>query len=196
MTNHEKRGGLLGLETRTDTDKRTLVGYAAVYNSDTVIADYFVERIAPGAFDKTIAGDVRALFNHDPGRVIGRTKSGTLRLSVDSRGLKFEVDVPNTSDGNDLLELVGRGDITGCSFGFEVTRQEWDETGKMPVRTILEVSLAEISPCTFPAYDDTTIALRSLESARKEARQSNFVAASRRVSERKARAEARFRRIE
>ena len=203
MIEFEKRGHL-GVETRADDGKRTLTGYAALFNSDATIGDYFVERIAAGAFDKAITGDVRALVDHDTGRVIGRTKSGTLRLAVDSRGLKVEIDVPDTRDGNDLWVLVERGDISGMSFGFRVTKQEWDETGDLPIRTILEVELYEVSAVAFPAYDDTTLAKRSLESARQERetldkdaekRAADAAAARRRVAERQARQEQQFRGI-
>lgn len=166
MKNIEKRTSLEGVEVRAADDKRTLAGYAAVFNSDTDIGGWWTERIAPGAFTETIAGDVRALVDHDSGRVIGRTKSGTLRLSEDSKGLRIEVDVPNTSDGNDLWTLVERGDISGMSFGFMVTKQEWDETGDVPVRTIQKVELFEVSAVAFPAYDDTTIGKRALEEHR------------------------------
>ncbi len=88
MTDIEKRGGALGVEFRSESDKRTLTGYAVVWNSDTTIGDYFVERIAPGAFTKALRGDILALVNHDTGRVVGRTRSGTLRLAEDSHGLK------------------------------------------------------------------------------------------------------------
>ncbi|MBB6299915.1 HK97 family phage prohead protease [Rhizobium leucaenae] len=163
MTNVEKRGGTLGVETRAEGDKRTLTGLAAVFNSDADIGGYWVERIEPGAFTKSLSNDVRALINHDTGRVVGRTRSGTLRLSEDAQGLRFELDLPNTSDGNDLWELVSRGDISGVSFGFCVTNQSWDESVEPAVRTIKQVDLFEISPCAFPAYDDTTIGVRSLE---------------------------------
>jgi uncharacterized protein len=200
MTNIEKRGGALGVEVRADEGKRTLVGYAAVFNSDAVIGDSFVERIAPGAFDRTIGGDVLALYNHDMGRVLGRTKSGTLRLSVDTRGLKVEIDVPETMDGRDLWTLVERGDISGMSFGFSVTKQEWDETGDMPKRTILEAELYEVTATANPAYADTTLAARSLEAARAEAgseeqKARNAAAAQRRIAERKARHDQRIRGI-
>ncbi|MGH0354626.1 HK97 family phage prohead protease, partial [Sinorhizobium meliloti] len=124
---------------------------------------WWIERIAPGAFAEAIAGDVRALVDHDAGRVIGRTKSGTLRLSEDSRGLAVEVDVPDTTDGNDLWTLVERGDISGMSFGFAVKHDEWDETGEMPIRTIHKVELYEVSAVAWPAYDDTELGKRSLQ---------------------------------
>ncbi|MBS7737932.1 MULTISPECIES: HK97 family phage prohead protease [unclassified Chelatococcus] len=197
MTEFEKRGGTLGVEARDDDSKRTLIGYAAVFNSDTTIGDYFVERIAPGAFDAALNADVRALVNHDTGRVVGRTKSGTLRLSADSRGLRVEIDVPDTVDGRDLWTLVQRGDISGMSFGFSVTKQEWDESGDRPVRTILGVDLFEVSAVAFPAYDDTSLAMRSLEAIRTdgERRRSNATAARRRIAERKAHMEQSIRGI-
>jgi HK97 family phage prohead protease len=204
MTMEIEKRGVLGVETRAEDDKRTLAGYAAVFNSDTSIGDYFIERIDPAAFDKAITGDVRALVDHDTGRVIGRTKSGTLRLAVDTKGLKVEIDVPDTRDGNDLWTLVQRGDISGMSFGFRVTKQEWDETGDLPVRTILEVELFEVSAVAFPAYDDTTLAMRSLEAMRNEGaaalaeakKQADAAAARRRVlSVRKAKHEQSIRGI-
>lgn len=204
MTDIEKRGGLHGVEARADDEKRTLVGYAAVFNSDTTIGDWWIERIAPGAFAGTITSDIRALVDHDMGRVIGRTKSGTLRLKEDDKGLHVEIDVPNTTDGNDLWTLVERGDISGMSFGFRVTKQEWDETGDMPVRTIQAIELFEVSAVAFPAYDDTSIGKRSLEAAKTEAeaartaeqrKAENKAAAERRVAGKKAAMEQKFRGI-
>ncbi|MDX0512561.1 HK97 family phage prohead protease [Sinorhizobium medicae] len=172
MKNIEKRGGTLGVETRAGDEKRTLVGYAAVFDVSADIGGWWIERIAPGAFAEAIAGDVRALVDHDAGRVIGRTKSGTLRLSEDSRGLAVEVDVPDTTDGNDLWTLVERGDISGMSFGFAVKHDEWDETGEMPIRTIHKVELYEVSAVAWPAYDDTELGKRSLQEWR-DARSGN-----------------------
>lgn len=167
MTKIEKRTSLEVVEVRAaDDGKRTLVGYAAVFNSRTDIGGWWTEQIAPGAFSETIKGDVRALVDHDMGRVIGRTKSGTLRLAEDDRGLRVEIDVPNTTDGNDLWELVERGDISGMSFGFHVTKQEWDETVDPPLRTIQTVELLEVSAVAFPAYDDTELGKRALQEHR------------------------------
>lgn len=205
MTNIEKRGGVHGVETRATDGKRTLVGYAAVWNSDTTIGDYFVERIAPGAFSKAIGGDILALYDHDMGRVLGRTRSKTLRLSEDNHGLKVEIDVPDTSDGNDLWTLVGRGDVAGMSFSFRATKQEWDESGDMPHRTVLEAELYEVTATANPAYSDTTLAARSLEAARAEAeharkaaekRTADAAAAKRRIAERQALQEQRIRGIQ
>lgn len=205
MTNIEKRGGLLGVETRADGDKRTLAGYAAVFNSPADIGGAWVERITPGAFSGAIGGDVCAFVNHDSGRVIGRTKSGTLRMSEDNHGLRVEIDVPNTTDGNDLWALVERGDISGMSIGFMVTKQEWDETTEPPTRTISKVDLFEVSAVAFPAYKDTSIGKRSLEAAHLEAeaakaeeerKKENDMAAKRRIAERRARQEQRIRGIQ
>ncbi|RWN58748.1 HK97 family phage prohead protease [Mesorhizobium sp.] len=205
MTNIEKRGGVLGVQTRAADGKRTLIGYAAVWNSDTTIGDYFVERIAPGAFSKAIGGDILALYDHDMGRVLGRTRSKTLRLSEDNHGLKVEIDVPDTSDGNDLWTLVERGDVAGMSFAFRATKQEWDESGDMPHRTVLEAELYEVTATANPAYPDTTLAARSLEAARLEAerarkdaekRAADAAAAKRRIAERQALQEQRIRGIQ
>lgn len=177
----EKRSLIRPLEVRAAGAAKTVAGYAAIFNSETDIAGMFRERIAPGAFSDSLNDDVRALFDHDWGRVIGRTASNTLRLAQDEVGLAVEIDLPDTADGRDLAVLIERGDISGMSFGFEVTKQVWDETGDTPLRTIEQVKLWEVSAVALPAYDDTSIAMRSLEAARKEVRQHNFNAAATRI---------------
>ncbi|MBX5010886.1 HK97 family phage prohead protease [Rhizobium lentis] len=203
-TEIEKRSLIADVEHRAADDKRTLVGYAAVFERLADIGGYFQEKIAPGAFTDAIKGDIRALVDHDMGRVIGRTKSGTLRLQEDGKGLRVEIDVPDTTDGNDLWVLVERGDISGMSFGFRVTKETWDETGDVPVRTIEKLNLLEVSAVAWPAYDDTTIGLRSLEAARAEGgeredaekrKAENAAAARRRIAEREARQEQQIRGI-
>lgn len=191
----EKRTLSKAPEIRADDKGKKIGGYAAVFNSQADIGDYFREIIAPGAFAKTLLGDVRALIDHDSGRVIGRTTAKTLRLVEDNVGLAVEIDLPDTNDGRDLATLIERGDISGMSFGFIVTKQTWDETGDVPVRTIQEVELQEVSVVAFPAYDDTSIAMRSLDEVRKEKKTHNFNAAARRVSARRAASEAKFRKI-
>jgi len=158
------------VEVRAAQNGRTIGGYAAVFNSTADIGGSFREVIAPGAFASAMSADVRALIDHDSGRVIGRTTAGTLRLSEDATGLAVEIDLPDTTDGRDLAVLMERGDVSGMSFGFIVTKQTWDETGPIPTRTIEAVDLREVSVVAFPAYDDTSIALRDLDSARKETR--------------------------
>jgi len=171
-------------------------GYAALFNTQTDIGGYFREAIAPGAFAETLTkADVRALIDHDSGRVIGRSKAGTLRLTEDATGLLAEIDLPDTTDGRDLAVQLERGDISGMSFGFYVTKEEWDETGDMPVRTILKAELLEVSAVAFPAYPDTTLALRSLEEARKDQRRKNFSAAAYRLRA-KAHLDLRTRKVE
>lgn len=165
-----------------DAGKMTVAGYAAVFGEIADIGGYFREKLSPGAFAKSLkTADVRAYFGHNRGRVLGRKSAGTLRLREDDKGLAVEIDLPDTSDGRDARTLIERGDITGMSFGFFVTRQEWDETGDIPVRTIHEVELDEVSIVSEPAYEGTSIAMRSLDAARKERRQQNFSAAARRL---------------
>lgn len=195
----ERRALTSPIEVRASDKGRTIGGYAAVFNSETDIGGYFREKIAPGAFAPALKGDVRALFDHDSAHVLGRTKSGTLRLSEDDKGLAVEIDLPDTQTARDLTASMERGDIDGMSFGFRVTKQEWDETQDPPLRTIQEVELLEVSVVTFPAYDDTEIALRDLESARSEAEKAraerNAKRAEARIAERKAAAEQKFRKI-
>ncbi len=178
----EKRSLVKPVETRADGGKTTVIGYAAIFGEEAEIGEWFTEVIARGAFTKSLlTADVRAYFAHDSGRVLGRVSAGTLRLKEDDKGLAVEIDLPDTSDGRDVRTLIDRGDITGMSFGFFVYRQEWDETVSPPKRTILEVELREVSIVSEPAYDGTSVALRSLDEARRERRQQNFNAAASRL---------------
>lgn len=179
MQQREVRALAAPIEVRADS--RTATGYAAVYNSIADIGGYFNEQIAPGAFDGTLGGDVRALFNHDTAHVLGRTIAGTLRLASDDRGLAVEIDMPDTAMARDLAVSMTRGDISGMSFGFNVTKQTWDESGPVILRTIEAVELFEVSIVTFPAYDATDVAVRSLEQYKREQRTHNFNAAARRL---------------
>ncbi len=141
---------------------RKLEGYAATFNNTATIGGRFVETIARGAFAATLRsqGDILALVDHDPGRVLARTRSGTLRLSEDSKGLAFTLDVPDTSHGRDVLALAERGDLGGMSFGFTAV----DEHRDGDRRELRAVELHEISVVlAWPAYDGTVIQARSLE---------------------------------
>lgn len=192
----EIRSVVLPVERRADGDKVTLTGYAAIFGEQAEIGYYFTEVIAAGAFAETLkTADVRAYFDHDRGRVLGRTSAGTLRLREDNRGLAVEIDLPDTTDGRDVRTLVERGDISGMSFSFDAVKQEWDETTDPPTRTVREVRLYEVSVVSEPAYTGTSVALRSRDEARKERRQTNFSAASARIAARRAAAENRFRNI-
>lgn len=164
----ERRALLDVPQVREGTTGKTAVGYAALFNSDADIGGYWVERITPGAFSATIDADVRALVDHDTGRVIGRTSAGTLRLAQDGKGLAVEIDLPDTSDGRDMAVQLALGNLTGMSFGFVVTKQTWDETVEPPVRTIEAVDLHEVSIVAFPAYEATEVALRSSDAVRSE----------------------------
>lgn len=191
---HELRSVVLPVERRAEGDGLGMVaGYAAVFGEWADVGGWFEETIARGAFTNTLrTADVRAYFDHDRGRVLGRTSAGTLRLKEDDRGLHAEIDLPDTSDGRDVSTLIERGDISGMSFGFRVLRQEWDETTDPERRTILEVELREVSIVSEPAYDGTSIALRSLEAIKQERRQHP---AHRRIEARRAEMEQKIRRI-
>lgn len=143
-------------------EPRRLVGYAAVFNVETNIGGWFRERIRPGAFRRSIerGDDVRALWNHDPSHVLGRTKSGTLTLREDERGLLVEIIPPDTQLGRDLVTLVERGDVSQMSFGFVPIVEEWESRDGQEVRTLVEVDLFDVSLVTFPAYDATSISAR------------------------------------
>ncbi|QFT00494.1 Caudovirus prohead protease [Labrenzia sp. THAF191b] len=179
----ETRCVVRAVEARAADDGRmTVAGYAAVFNRDADIGGCFIETLLPGAFARSISEkDVLAFFNHDRGRVLGRKSAGTLRLREDSKGLAVEIDLPDTSDGRDVKALVERGDLSGMSFGFHVTKEQWDDNGDVPKRTVMEVELIEVSAVSLPAYDGTSLAMRSLEAARADRRQKNFSAAQRRL---------------
>jgi hypothetical protein len=137
-----------------------LAGYAAVFDDPSVPLP-FVERIAPGAFRKTLSEtpDVRLLINHE-GLPVARTKNGTLTLTEDSRGLYMDAEIADTSEGRDLYKLVERGDVDQMSFAFRVIRQKWSEDRSQ--RTLIELSLADgdVSVVTYPAYPTTTVEAR------------------------------------
>lgn len=153
------------LETRVAPEMkisgRKLEGYAALFHSEAKIAD-FREIIAPGAFTRTLRDnkDIVALQDHDAKRLLGRTSSGTLKLTEDARGLSFSIDVPDTAAGRDVLALAERGDIGGMSFGFRVPKdgERWDGNK----RTLSTIDLVEVSVVSaFPAYSGTSCMARS-----------------------------------
>lgn len=150
----------------SDPDQPTTIqGYAAVFDSPGQ-GPYWTEELDPHCFDAVMASnpDVRALFNHNPDHVLGRTASGTLALSIDARGLAYTINPPDTQLANDLMVSLRRKDITGSSFGFVVARDQWtdNEDGTI-TRTILEIDqLLDVSPVTYPAYDAANAQARSL----------------------------------
>lgn len=157
----------LGRELRVVTDdagQKTLTGYAVVYNSRSVDLGGFQEVVDPAAFTRTLreSPDVYALYAHASPFVVGRTKSGTLSLASDEHGLRFTCTPPDTSVARDMLTLIERGDVDGCSFGFMTRRDRWeDEPAGTVLRTLLDVDLDEISITPFPAYPETSVSLRS-----------------------------------
>lgn len=148
-----------------------LAGYAAIYGAWSADLGGFVERVAPGAFDRSLAEaqHVTALWEHEGRHVLGRVGAGTLRIASDAVGLPFEVDLPPTTAGRDLAELVERRDVAGASFGFRVRDggQSWSFEDGQARRTLTNVDLHEITVCAMPAYVDTTVALRSLQRKRR-----------------------------
>lgn len=163
--NRQMRTASTAFTTRDDNGALAIEGYFAVFNSNYEIAPGLSESIAPGAFDNTLSGDIRALINHDTTLVLGRTKANTLQLRVDSHGLWGHIDInPNDTDAMNLYNRVQRGDVDQCSFGFDIVSEETDfrEDGSIHW-TIKEVELYEVSPCTFPAYEETNIAARTKE---------------------------------
>ena len=152
------------LELREDGETPpVLAGYASVFNSEAVIWGMFREVFAPGAYAKTIKeADIRALWNHNTDLVLGRNKAGTLKLVEDDHGLKTEIEPPDTQAGRDAVTSVRRGDVTGMSIMFEVIKSEWVEPGdELPLRVVREAKLWEVSPVTFPAYEETSIGVRA-----------------------------------
>lgn len=144
-------------------DTKVIRGHAALFGVLSEPLEWgFRERIAPGAFADAGTADVRALWNHSDMHVIGRTKAGTLRLSVDARGLSYEADVPETSWARDLLISIGRKDVDQSSFRFRTLQDSWTEERGEQIRTLERVALYDVSPVTFPAYPQTDAQARSL----------------------------------
>ena len=154
------------LELRMDGDKQTVVGYGAVFNSMSNDLGGFREYISPEAFEGRMDDDVRFLFNHDANYVLARTTNGTLRMSVDEKGLRYEADMPNTSTARDLVELLKNGTVNQSSFAFIVEDDSWEVKDGINIRTINKVSrLYDLSSVVYPAYSEasSSVALRSME---------------------------------
>lgn len=150
-------------ETREEGDALHISGYFAVFDSVYEIDPMMSESIAPGAFSNSLDGDVRALTNHDTTLVMGRTLAGTLSLREDVHGLWGDITVnPNDVDAMNTYARVSRGDVSQCSIGFEIVREDTEVRPDGHVHwTIREVRLNEVSVCTFPAYAETNVQARS-----------------------------------
>lgn len=154
-------------QTREDENGgKHISGYFSVFNSNYEIGPGMSESVAPGAFSNSLAGgDIRALTNHDSRLVLGRTKAHTLELREDERGLWGDITInPNDGDAVNTWERVRRGDVDQCSFGFEIVSEETEFRDDNSVHwTITEVRLHEVSVCTFPAYEATSVSARSAQ---------------------------------
>jgi uncharacterized protein len=151
--NLERRSAL---EIRAIGDR--IVGHAVIFGSRSHDLGGFVEIVHPDAVNRSLGGDVVALYNHDSGAVLGRTPK-TLHLAKDDRGLAFQLDPAPTQAGQEALELVRRGDLKGASFGFRTLKDAWSRDGDTAVRTLLDIEVQEISLTAFPAYQQTDVAV-------------------------------------
>lgn len=176
MINLERRfyTGQLTIEKRAngDSNNPVITGYAARFNTLSQNLGGFLEMLVPNAFQETInnGDDVRALFNHDPSLILGRSTSGTLELEEDENGLIYRIIPPDTQAARDLMVSMERGDVNQSSFGFEVVEESWQhptDDQPLPVRILRRVKLWDVSPVTFPAYTDTSVAVRAINQAKK-----------------------------
>ncbi len=173
MSKREFRFVAHEVRAESDGEKKYLTGYAAKFGTRSENLGGFRETISPKAFDRALAErqDVRALVNHDASKVLGRSAAGTLELSTDGTGLRYRVLLPNTSYANDLHESVKRGDVTQSSFGFVTKRDSWGDDPEArdgepcTLRELQDVDLFDVSPVTFPAYQDTEVKARSAAAA-------------------------------
>lgn len=161
---------LPALAVRETGKEPAIIGYAAVfYRADDPGTEFELwtgckERIMPGCFDRAMReDDCRGLFNHDPNCVLGRTKAGTMRLSIDAMGLQYEIAPSSVTINSDVREMIKRGDVTGSSFSFEVTDQDDIVEDGIRIRQIRGVKLYDVGPVTFPAYESTTAEARKAD---------------------------------
>jgi HK97 family phage prohead protease len=164
MSDLERRFTVCRVELRAGSEKRTFGGYAAKFNTESKNLGGFIERIDPGFFNKSRGDgwpDVIARYNHDDNMLLGTTAAGTLRLAVDTVGLEYEVDPPQSRE--DVHELVQRGDVAKSSFAFQMFEDDWAASDQgFPLRTLVSGRLVDVAPVNMPAYDDTSVGLRSL----------------------------------
>ena len=167
-------------ETREDGGELYIEGYFAVFNSNYDLGMGMSESIAPGAFSETLAGDIRALVNHDTTLVLGRTSAHTLEVRQDEHGLWGKVRInPNDQDAMNLYARVQRGDVNQCSIGFDILEEETEFRDNGEIHwTIKNVKLWEVSACTFPAYEETAISARAKDKEELEKRKTEAWKAS------------------
>jgi HK97 family phage prohead protease len=157
----EIRTNSVDFEVRAEGDGMTFTGYASVFNSPSEDLGGFVEYVAPGAFKRSLQSrnEVKLLWNHDAGEPLASLRGGTMQLVEDERGLKVTAQLPNTSRGRDIAELLRTNVIDSMSFGFNVIKDSWSRDGQ--TRTLESVRLFEVSIVSFPAYESTTAQVRS-----------------------------------
>jgi len=168
MTDNLERRAFVDCRAEPSDNGRKIRGYAIRFNSLSQDLGGFKEYIAPEAVDRTLSEglDVRALVDHDSGKVIGRTRAGTLILRKDSKGLAIQIEPDEEiSYAKDIMRAVARGDVSGMSFGFRTLGDEWNYEGDEPIRTVTDMRISEVSIVTFPAYQQTDVAVaqRSLQ---------------------------------
>lgn len=167
-TSMERRTFGGDVEIREVGNSLVATGYGVVYGKRSQNLGGFVEEVRAGAARKTIQeADVMALANHDPSLILGRRSAGTLTLTEDEIGVRYEIAMPDTSVGRDWAVLLKRGDVNGSSFGFRTIADSWAFTEDgFPLRSLDEFAMRDIGPVTFPAYMDSTASLRHLAEAR------------------------------
>jgi HK97 family phage prohead protease len=204
---HERRtvSGDVELREAPGGGSMRIVGYAAKFYREADPGTQYelwrgaVERIMPGAFDEAVAGDdVRALFNHDSSQILGRTKSGTLKLSVDDVGLRYEVEPADTSVYRDVQTFLQRGDVDGSSFQFSIPAdgERWSRQGSLEIREITKVKLFDVGPVTFPAYSAATSGVRNEELAEARSRRDQWAQDAEQKAQEKAARAARIAEVE
>lgn len=168
MSEKEIRAFRLPIELRAEDGDEgglpSIRGHAAVFNKKSEDLGGFKEIIMPGAFDSALerGDDVRALVDHDPSKIIGRAKAGTLTLNTDSKGLRVKIVPPDNTVGRDIVESIRRGDVDSMSFGFRTIEDVWRTVDGEEIRELMDLELFDVSPVSFPAYPQTDVAVRSL----------------------------------
>ena len=155
------------LRVHDDSDGPMITGYAAVFDMLSEDLGGFRERVLPGAFTDTLKGkpDVKALIDHDSSKILGRTTAGTLTLEEDKKGLAVRISPADTTAGSDVLKSIKRGDIDQMSFAFQTVTDRWHTEDEEEIRELVAVNLFDVSVVTFPAYPDTSVAIRSNDPA-------------------------------
>lgn len=178
---YQTRSAHSAFETREDSGKLFISGYFAVFDSEYEIFPGATESVDPSAFDGALSDDIRGLVDHETRLVLGRNKANTMTLEVTSRGLWGEIEInQNDTDAMNLYERVKRGDVSQCSFGFDILEETFEDRGATVHWTIKKVKLYEVSVVTFPAYTDTSVTARKkqLDSIKKrsaELRKNNIL---------------------